>query len=58
MHRRLAVTDSKYSRKKLLILAETAEKSVDRNCAWDHSEGGSKRFEEQQASGNVADRER
>jgi hypothetical protein len=35
-----------------------AEKSVDGNPRREHSEGGSKRFEEQQADGNVADLER
>jgi hypothetical protein len=35
-----------------------AEKAFDRNALREHSEGGSKRFEEQPAGGNVADLER
>jgi hypothetical protein len=33
-------------------------KSIDEKLLREHSEEGSKRFKEQQASGNVADRER
>jgi hypothetical protein len=58
IHRSFAVTTYKYGKKKLLKWAATYEISVDRNRTWDHSEEGSKRFEEQQASGNVAIQER
>jgi hypothetical protein len=42
----------------LRIWAWFAEKSVDGKAQREHSEKGSKRFEEQQAGGNVADLER
>ena len=44
--------------KKLRKTANKAQKTIDRKRLRAHSDEGSKRFEEQQASGNVADQER
>jgi hypothetical protein len=58
IHCHVSVTLSKCVRKNLRKSAENARKGVDGKRPWEHYEEGSKRFEEQQASGNVADLER
>ena len=39
-------------------MGDRSQRNIDREADWEHSEEGSKRFEEQQAGGNVAALER